>query len=603
LIPATQQVKKNPGLKSRLESRALGDRCLHWRMKVTLGTAGDVSVRPVAVQPFAFFAAAPRTAWYNPASRGVVSFEARLTGLVDLPERNRYPRMKFGEKYELLESLTTGGVETFVANDKIRGERVLVHILECGGQKPNQPTVQWVLEAFRRVAPEPAALVLETGRYSGTLYAYLVTKMPQEAALTNWVRLYKAQGHDTQEIPAPAAKPSAESEAPTANLTPKEPARAPGSITQLFREFDPNAKSASSNVPSQATEQPPRPLPNVKSAPDRSAVPPAPDWDARTPRISPVKVEPKINSSESTFSSAFAPRTFPSEKNSPTIKEGSKPGDFTSFFQGPFRVEGPSEIPAVSPQLNEPPRKTVGDFTAMFNPPRPEEPLPGAGAAGNESPGTGFTGWFPNPNVVSRTSGTAAAPPSAGLQRSVMDDFSAFPAPSKEPFVPPQRVPYVAPTPIVSVPTPIFPVPPLPNPGIEKQAATPPNASASDGATYAFNRPASAPVPAEPTLPSGPSAYTQIISVRPPAGPAGAPTQASPSSPTSPAASMPSVPAIAPPPMPAAPKTPKIAVPPAPKPPKDAVPGPPVSYWPLILTLTVLFFIAVLLVLYFALKH
>ena len=72
--------------------------------------------------------------------------------------------MKFGDKYELLESLTTGGVETFVANDKIRGERVLVHILHCDPQKPNQPTVQWVLESFRRVAPEPAALVLETGR-------------------------------------------------------------------------------------------------------------------------------------------------------------------------------------------------------------------------------------------------------------------------------------------------------------------------------------------------------------------------------------------------------------------------------------------------------
>ncbi len=40
--------------------------------------------------------------------------------------------MKFGEKYELRESLTTGAVETFVANDKIRGQRVLVHILDCG---------------------------------------------------------------------------------------------------------------------------------------------------------------------------------------------------------------------------------------------------------------------------------------------------------------------------------------------------------------------------------------------------------------------------------------------------------------------------------------
>jgi len=55
--------------------------------------------------------------------------------------------------------------------------------------------------------------------------------------------------------------------------------------------------------------------------------------------------------------------------------------------------------------------------------------------------------------------------------------------------------------------------------------------------------------------------------------------------------------------MPAAPARPKLAVPAAPKAPKVGLPEPPVSYWPLILTLTVLFFIAALLVLYFALKH
>jgi hypothetical protein len=48
----------------------------------------------------------------------------------------------------------------------------------------------------------------------------------------------------------------------------------------------------------------------------------------------------------------------------------------------------------------------------------------------------------------------------------------------------------------------------------------------------------------------------------------------------------------------AAPAPPKL-----PKAPKVEVPAPPVSYWPLILTLTVLFFVAVLLVLYFVLKH
>ena len=505
--------------------------------------------------------------------------------------------MKFGEKYELLESLTTGGVETFVANDKVRGERVLVHILECEGQKPNQPTVQWVLEAFRRIAPEPAALVLETGRYSGTLYAYLVTKMPDEAALTNWVRAYQGQGRATQDIPKPGGKPSPESEAPTANLTSPDPSRAPGSITQLFRELDPDSKPAASSVSTKPTELPPQPLANAKPAPERSAIQPAPDWQANTPRFTPAKDEPTTSGSDSSFSAAFGPRNFPSAINSPNVKEGPRPGEFTSFFQGPFRPDAPSEIPALSPQQKEPSRKTVGDFTAMFNPPRAEEQSAAPGSAGNESPGAGFNEWFSTPNVASRTSGPAPAPPS-GMQRSIVDDLSAFPAPSKEPFVPPRPVPYVAPAPVVSVPTPpIFPVLPIPSPAIEKQAAPSNSSSASNGATYAFNRPASEPAPVQPMPASGPSPYTQVISVRPSAAPAVAPKQASPAIP---AGAVPILPAIAAPPMPA---MPKIAVPPAPKPPKATVPEPPVSYWPLILTLTVLFFIAVLLVLYFALKR
>jgi hypothetical protein len=68
--------------------------------------------------------------------------------------------------------------------------------------------------------------------------------------------------------------------------------------------------------------------------------------------------------------------------------------------------------------------------------------------------------------------------------------------------------------------------------------------------------------------------------------------------PAMPKAPVPKMPA---PKMPA-PKIPKIAIPPsAPK--EVGLAPPPVSYWPLILTLTVLFFIAVLLVLYFVLKH
>lgn len=522
--------------------------------------------------------------------------------------------MKFGEKYELLESLTTGGVETFVANDKVRGERVLVHILECETQKPNQPTVQWVLEAFRHVAPEPAALVLETGRYSGTLYGYLVTKMPDEAALTKWVQLYRAQARETQEIVAPLARPTSESESPTAEMIFKERPQVPGGVTPpVFREFSATPKPDKPSAPSKEAEHPAQAPPNAKPVGDRSAVRPAADWNAVTPGISaPGKADSNLGSPADSFSSAFAPRCLSSEPKPPAIKDGPQPGEFTNFFQGPFRVEGPSETPSGSPQQIEPPRKSVGEFTAMFNPPRADEPSPAAGVAGNEPPGTGFTGWFGNPNIASRTPGMSGTPPAGGLPRSVFDEPPAFPAPPKEPFVPPQPVPYVAPTPVVSVPPPVFPPPPPPafptpqppSPAMEKPPVMPRASSASDGATNVFKGPASEPPVSQPGPASGPSPYTQVISLRRSVGAAEAQKQGAPNSPVGfPSPSMPSVPAIAPPTMPAAPAMPKKAVPPAPKLGKGALPEAPVSYWPLILTLTVLFFIAVLLVLYFALKH
>jgi len=514
--------------------------------------------------------------------------------------------MKFGEKYELLESLTTGGVETFVANDKVRGERVLVHILECEAQKPNQPTAQWVLEAFRHVAPEPAALVLETGRYSGTLYGYLVTKMPDEAALSKWVQLYKAQARETQEIPGPLAKPTPESESPTADISGKlrPPSTAAATPPPAFNDFISTPKPDKPSLPTKEVESFAQAPPSAKPAADRSEIRPAPDWNAVGPAVSSQGKPAASSNFPDSFSSVFAPQKFSSETNPPSVKDSPGPGEFTKFFQGPFRVEGSAETPAVSPQQVEPPRKSVGEFTAMFNAPRGEEPLPGAGVAGNESAGTGFSGFFSNPHLASRTSGTAGTPPASGPSQPVFDESPAFPALPKEPLVPPKPMPYVAATPVVSIPP--IPTPaPFSAPVIEKPPLMPHTGSAPEGATNAFNRRPIEPLSNQPAPPSGPSPYTQIISVRRPAEPAVAEKQAAPNSPRLgfPAPSMPSVPAIAPPPMPAAPAMPKMAAPPVPKAAKVAIPEPTVSYWPLILTLTVLFFIAVLLVLYFALKH
>jgi hypothetical protein len=116
------------------------------------------------------------------------------------------------------------------------------------------------------------------------------------------------------------------------------------------------------------------------------------------------------------------------------------------------------------------------------------------------------------------------------------------------------------------------------------------------------------PTPIPVQAPSGPSPYTQIISRsklpaaeeaeagHAPAAGAGAGKFAVPQ--------MPKIPGAAPPPMPKIPPAPAMPKMKAPKAPKiDAPAPPPVSLWPLIITLTVLFFLAVILVLFFVLRH
>ena len=557
--------------------------------------------------------------------------------------------MKFEEKYELLESLTSGKVETFVANDKLRGERVVVHILHCDPQKPNQPTVQWVLDSFRRVAPEPAGLVLETGRYGGTLYAYLVTKMPDKAVLRGWVQQYNVQAKDTQELLIPEAKPEPQTDTATAEIPqeirpapvrdtppeikPVEPVRVPVQFTQVFREFESHAKPSAPSAPAKEPELslrpvpdlpvPNLPLPNLGAADNPSGLRAAPAWDAGAPATPiPAKREPNL---EPKFGSPVVPpradvphQSSPAEPAKPKVGDSAKPGEFTSFFRGPFHVEGPSEAPpetfSASPVSREmgPPRKSVGAFTEMFGPiTPPDQSAPSPKVAGSEAPGSpssrgsssGFTDLFSEAELSSRKPTPATPPPSAGLPRALGDTPATPSAPPKEPRIPPPPAVPAAPV-FTSLPPPI-PVPPKPPSAV-------PAAPAGDGATGVFSTPTpSGPSPSEPVMASGPSPYTQIISVRPPnpaGGAAGSqkqPPAKAPGASIFPPPTMPPLPSMAPPPMPPAPAIPKFAAPapPAIKPPKVKPPKAPVSYWPLVLILTVLLFIAVLLVLYFVLKH
>jgi len=155
-----------------------------------------------------------------------------------------------------------------------------------------------------------------------------------------------------------------------------------------------------------------------------------------------------------------------------------------------------------------------------------------------------------------------------------------------------------APVVIPNLPTPVIP----PSPSVRDERPLPQRpGSLSGDATGAFMHSPVEQTPVPVEAPSGPSPYTQIISRSKLA--ASEEAEAGPK----PAAGAGAGKFAAPPPMPKIPPVPampKVKAPQAPKAPKfDAPAPPPVSLWPLIITLTVLFFLAVILVLFFVLRH
>jgi hypothetical protein len=501
--------------------------------------------------------------------------------------------MKFSEKYELLESLTTGAIETFAANDKVRGERVLVHIVECAPQKPDQTTAEWVLESFRKLAPEPAGPVLETGKYNGAKYGYVVIKPADENLAKAWVRRYELQVEDTREtkIHPPKTEFSAPAAAPPMGspIPPKDPPQAPGQMTQLFRDFDSLAKSKVPEPDIPPSPSPARPAPSI-DLPGASGLHTAVPWD-------PFSAQAAAPLKESPLAAPPVPHRVVAPEMPPAARASAKPGEFTNFFQGPFRGDGSSDMPAYSSQPVEPAKKNVGEFTALFGGAAPAPPVRPSAS------GSSFTSMFkdldaPQPtfNVPAPVQGGVIQPPAQPL--GTVKPVNVTPVPDPV---------FAAPLPsAVVIPNP--PAPPVPlSPSLPAERPLPSRSSSSpgNGATSAFMRPTAEPTPMPMEAPSGPSPYTQIISRQKFTSAEEAGAGQMPAAGKGGAASMPKIPATAPP-MPKTPPPPKIAPPPTPKmkaPKIDAPAAPAVSIWPLIITLGVLFVLAVILVLFFVLRH
>ncbi len=108
--------------------------------------------------------------------------------------------MKLTEKYELVEPVTRGRINSFVARDLSTSEQALVHLFECSPTKGGQPAAVRVLQAFRCLASSPPGEVIEAGTSASSSLAYVITRMPSPAALRAWVQAYKLSTETTQEF-------------------------------------------------------------------------------------------------------------------------------------------------------------------------------------------------------------------------------------------------------------------------------------------------------------------------------------------------------------------------------------------------------------------
>lgn len=389
---------------------------------------------------------------------------------------------------------------------------------------------------------------------------------------------------------------------PKATPTPAEPS--PGSFTREFMGLS-SEKPAPAGEP--RTPAPPQKEPGaftrefmaVSQQDFQKSEPPS--------RREPPPQRPVSSPAQATsFESIFGASTPAESGGGQADNQKSGAGEFTSFFRDPFESPGAPEKPIVVPDVasSAPAKPPVGDFTRMFGrdeinamqaaPPPSQEPEPPPASPGS------FTQMFGQPPAGKKTQGSQLGQSTLGTSPNVRPSFLEPSGVPPAPADPPRRA-----TPIPAAPSDsIFSRTPTPPPVNQPFMSRP----GSNEATDVFRMPGGDAPPVEPA-PSGPSEFTVFLS-RSQVNAAMAPPPPGPSvpAPTSPPPPAPQPPPFQftppPPPPPPAMKMPVAPAPPAvPAVPAPAAPPKAAGFWPLIVVLTVLFAIAAMLVMYFALKH
>jgi hypothetical protein len=317
--------------------------------------------------------------------------------------------MTFLTKYELLQPVTGGAVETFIARDIASGQRVLVRVFDGLDVSGDQSPTQWALQSYRVLAPPLAGELIDGGRYKQTPKAYLISKFPADhTALRDWIRLYQLHARETQGsarnvAPQPQADFLSGQDTPTRNQQPDQIAGAKGDQTKAF------LGATTADVEAQ----------NGAKCPEKADREPLPSDDGRrtnqatgaftreffsgldghpyaeTP-AAPKALEPQKQPGQAkSFTSEFflAQGNNPSPQSDPgglgrnsaqdnalplppstTSREGADSrskggtGEFTKFFRGPFNAERSASLPTPIPETVDQVARNQerGEFTRVF---------------------------------------------------------------------------------------------------------------------------------------------------------------------------------------------------------------------------------------------
>src|SRR5215469_14674672 len=123
--------------------------------------------------------------------------------------------MKFAERYEIQEMVTSGRVSTFIARDCNSQEPVVVYTFEVTGTPSADLNTASIIGKFATLAPIPAGIILKAGFDEASSSAFITTKMLDSAVLQQWVGAYHnfvktATPPPSPPVPKPAAPPSNE---------------------------------------------------------------------------------------------------------------------------------------------------------------------------------------------------------------------------------------------------------------------------------------------------------------------------------------------------------------------------------------------------------